>query len=617
MVPRGLIAFAFFAFIPAIHAWPRHVPFSRTVLARTPRQHSTAVTRGLAGASFAHLANVPPNLRRGLSEDFNLTDLESETVYYTSLEVGTPPQTFNMLVDISLADVMVAGKSCIVGCPTDVTYDANKSSTAVNISTGPTTLTFSTGGSGQGYTFTDTMTLGSYTISNAAFLQVTETTDNFFSNPISGLLGLGFAQIAQTTKTPFWQAVISGNEATSPEFGFWLARGSGLVQQDQSVPGGVFTFGGTNTSFYSGDIEFHDLTGDNTGFWSLNVSSITMQGKSISLTKNATLAFLDTASEPIIGPAADVKAMWSTVHGASELPGNPGVYQFPCNTTFNLTVSFGGRSWPINSTDVNFGPTGSSSQCVGAITGQTPTPGSPGWIFGVAFLNIYSVFRQNPPSVGFAELSTLAGGTGAPNSIASASSSIASSTSSGAPSATSSMNSQPLKKNEAGPIAGGVIGGVAILIAAAFIIYRRRHQQETQTAEPFTDTSRAPVAHPPLSFVVDDPTQGKDSDTPNHLPRSLSSMKRAQTAAAHRFSNLPTTSDELVQTERGLQLSPGTAASESSATSSRSRPRGARAPATTGAVTSDPAVLQELQDLREQVQRLVAEQSPPGYEDAE
>lgn len=202
---------------------------------------------------------------------------------------------------------------------------------------------------------------------------------------------------------------------------------------------------------------------------------------------------------------------------------------------------------------------------------------------------------------------------GSPNSIASASSSMATLTSSRTPSPTSSMNSQPSKKNQTGAIAGGVIGGVTILlIAAALIIYRRRHRQETQTVKPFTDISRAPVAHPPLSFIIEDHTQGEDSHTPNRLPRSLASMKRAQTAAAHRFSNVPTTSDELVQTKRGLQLSPGTAANESSATSSR--PRGARAPAIPGAVTSDPAVLQELQDLREQVQRLVAEQSPPGYE---
>ncbi|KAJ7719216.1 hypothetical protein B0H14DRAFT_3521373 [Mycena olivaceomarginata] len=103
-----------------------------------------------------------------LSKDFNL-NLEIETVYYTSFEVGMFPQTFNMLLDISLADVMVAGKSCIVRCLTYINYDTNKPSTAMNISTGPATITFGFGGSSQGYTFTDTMMLGRYTISNAAF----------------------------------------------------------------------------------------------------------------------------------------------------------------------------------------------------------------------------------------------------------------------------------------------------------------------------------------------------------------------------------------------------------------------------------------------------------------
>ncbi|KAJ7863296.1 hypothetical protein B0H14DRAFT_3608530 [Mycena olivaceomarginata] len=127
-------------------------------LARTLRQYSLAGTRGLANTSFAHLANVPPNLHRTLSKDFNL-----------NLNEFDEPQTFNMLLDISPADVMVAGKSCIVGCLTDINYDTNKSSTAMNISTGPATITFGFGGSSQGYTFTDTMMLGRYYISNAAF----------------------------------------------------------------------------------------------------------------------------------------------------------------------------------------------------------------------------------------------------------------------------------------------------------------------------------------------------------------------------------------------------------------------------------------------------------------
>ncbi|KAJ7340571.1 hypothetical protein DFH08DRAFT_811788 [Mycena albidolilacea] len=73
-------------------------------LAWTPQKYSPAIIRGLASTSFAHLANVPPNLRRALSKDFNPT---------TWWAHRGPPHAFNMLLDTSLADVMVAGKSCI------------------------------------------------------------------------------------------------------------------------------------------------------------------------------------------------------------------------------------------------------------------------------------------------------------------------------------------------------------------------------------------------------------------------------------------------------------------------------------------------------------------------
>jgi cathepsin D len=86
-------------------------------------------------------------------------------------------------------------------------------------------------------------------------------------------------------------------------------------------------------------------------------------------------------------------------------------------------MSFGGKSWSISSKDMNIGAEkNDNTRCVGAIfdleagTSITPSDGNPGWVVGDTFLkNVYSVFRTDPPSVGFAELSTIAGGTGAPN----------------------------------------------------------------------------------------------------------------------------------------------------------------------------------------------------------
>lgn len=110
-----------------------------------------------------------------------------------------------------------------------------------------------------------------------------------------------------------------------------------------------------------------------------------------------------------------------------------------CNTKLNIAISYGGPAWPISDTDLNLGAV-SSGLCLGAIFDITagsnvkPTSGTPEWIVGDTFLvrfflilwsfshpdqsvfstrtqkNVYTVFRSNPPAVGFAQLSSAAGG---------------------------------------------------------------------------------------------------------------------------------------------------------------------------------------------------------------
>jgi len=167
------------------------------------------------------------------------------------------------------------------------------------------------------------------------------------------------------------------------------------------------------------------------------MSAITVQGKSINITTgDAALAVIDIGTTLIGGPSSDVNAIWSSIPGSkeeSDSDGTPsGFFSFPCSTNVEVTLSFGGKSWPISIADMNLGPveTG-SSQCVGGIfdlsqgskfeSGQ----GNPGWIVGDTFLkNVYSVFRANPASVGFAQLSDLAIRSGAPSVASKTSSSV-------------------------------------------------------------------------------------------------------------------------------------------------------------------------------------------------
>jgi len=77
-------------------------------------------------------------------------------------------------------------------------------------------------------------------------------------------------------------------------------------------------------------------------------------------------------------------------------------------------MAFGGRSWPIDARDMNFGPISTGSDtCLGGFFEFSPSSnatGNPNWVVGVAFLkNVYSVFRYQPASIGFAELSDTRG----------------------------------------------------------------------------------------------------------------------------------------------------------------------------------------------------------------
>ena len=75
-------------------------------------------------------------------------------------------------------------------------------------------------------------------------------------------------------------------------------------------------------------------------------------------------------------------------------------------------MTFGGRIWPINPEDMNLGRVSDgSTMCVGGISVVQGMNDST-WIVGGPFLkSVHSVFRLEPPSVGFAELSFEGGGT--------------------------------------------------------------------------------------------------------------------------------------------------------------------------------------------------------------
>lgn len=77
-----------------------------------------------------------------------------------------------------------------------------------------------------------------------------------------------------------------------------------------------------------------------------------------------------------------------------------------------MALRFGSSSlsWPVSNADFNVGAGSRDSMCVGGfIALNTSGTTTPAFIVGDTFLkNVYSVFRAEPPSVGFAALSDTA-----------------------------------------------------------------------------------------------------------------------------------------------------------------------------------------------------------------
>ncbi|KAG0705620.1 aspartic peptidase domain-containing protein [Suillus ampliporus] len=335
----------------------------------------------------------------------SLVDQQYDSAYYGSLAIGTPAVSFDVLLDTGSSDLWLAGSSCGTSCGSSATYNPSSSSTFQNLSTAFDIQYGS--GAAEGYVAQDTVQMAGFSVSSQGFAVVDQVSQDLLTSPVSGLLGLAWNTLAASGQTPLWQTLASSNAWDSALFAVQLTRYTNDSSAQQLEPGGVINMGYTNSSLYTGSIDYIDIPGT-PSYWYLPLDSLTVQGSSISIASGTTAA-IDTGTTNIAGPASSIQAIYAQIPNSQPATGEwEGYYSFPCSTTVNVELSFGGSTWSISPADFAFTQS-SSSECIGAFFEADISGGSPTWIIGDAFLkNVYSVFRYNPPSVGFANLSSIA-----------------------------------------------------------------------------------------------------------------------------------------------------------------------------------------------------------------
>ncbi|KNZ51326.1 hypothetical protein VP01_39g5 [Puccinia sorghi] len=337
----------------------------------------------------------------------------SDTDYYSQVEIGTPPQSFNVVLDTGSADLWVAG-TAVLGRREDGEgskasfYSSSFSSTFRNSSEN-FHITYGSG-TASGIVGIDHVRQGSYSSLEQKFAIVHNISSHLLADQISGIMGMAFQQISTMRSSPFWE---SANIST---FSFGMTRFCDVPFPREVEPGGVVMLGATDRSLYTGEISYTNVL--NEGYWEIKMDAVSVNGKTLDGSQGNSAA-IDTGTSLIGGPAELVKTLFDKVTGAR--PGSgayQGYYTYPCDSSFSLSLFFEGEAYNIDPVDINLGSIDENHrECLAGIfsidhgrknSKGRPKNGLPDWILGAVFLkNVYTVFQRGPPAaVGFGKPSS-------------------------------------------------------------------------------------------------------------------------------------------------------------------------------------------------------------------
>jgi cathepsin D len=368
----------------------------------------------IAAWAEAHRSGVqakygePSTVQKRSSGQNLIVNQQGDSSFFGSIAVGTPPVAYDVILDTGSSDLWLAGSGCLSdACDGVATFDPKTSSTFKN-SSSVFQITYGSG-EASGTLGQDVVQMAGFSVSNQIFAVCDVVSDGLLNNPVSGLLGLAFQTIASSQASPLWETLASSGSWDQQLMAFQLTRFNNVSNAGELEVGGTFTMGAVNNSLYTGDIDFNPIASSET-YWLQSVSAITVQGSAITVPSgNAALAAIDTGTTLIGGPADQVAAIYANIPGAKAATGQmDGYYVYPCSTTVSVTMAFGGKAWSISNADFQAQQLGKNT-CMGAFFSLQTGGSAPSWIVGDSFLkNVYSVFRFNPPAVGFAQLSDVA-----------------------------------------------------------------------------------------------------------------------------------------------------------------------------------------------------------------
>jgi len=294
-----------------------------------------------------------------------------DVVYVSDITIGTPPQTFVVVMDTGSSNLWIPGKECGSGgggdacdarrcqgmfcqyvcdksccngpesifmyknpqvlaknaCSGKHLFDVTKS-TSYKKNGQSFQITYGTG-SCSGYLASDKVCLGDLCVDNG-FGVATKLAPFFADQPLDGILGLAFQQLAVDQVKPPVQTMIDQKLLANPWFTVWMT-----MTHKENETGGLITLGDYDKKHCAENVDWIPLS--SATYFQIPLDGIKVGAKNgheefviLSPESNRGVqAISDTGTSLIAGPSRDVKQICEKLGG--QLDQSQGVYMVPCD----------------------------------------------------------------------------------------------------------------------------------------------------------------------------------------------------------------------------------------------------------------------------------------------
>ncbi|KAJ7914903.1 aspartic peptidase A1 [Mycena leptocephala] len=297
--------------------------------------------------------------------------------YLATVQMGTPPQNFLILMDSGSADLWVASEACqsTAGgdCGNHQTL-GSQSSSSFQASNTPFQVTYGTGAV-SGAIIQDDISIAGLTLKAHTFGST--LSEQKTATPIEALASQGLVPAA-ITSYKISRALDAKNDG---EITF------GALDQTKFDPATLTVTPNVNTQ----------------GFWESALDAITVDGQDTGLAGRT--GIMDTGTTLIVAPVDDATAVHNLIQG-SQADGQGG-FTVPCTFNQSIALTLNGNQFAIDPRDIAIqpvDPNDPTGDCISGISGGN-IGGATEWLVGDVFLkNAYYSTDVGKNTLTFAKL---------------------------------------------------------------------------------------------------------------------------------------------------------------------------------------------------------------------